>query len=212
VKLVGLSGGIGSGKSTVGRLLTGRGAVVIDVDELSRELQQPGAPMFDAMVDRWGARVVRPDGNLVRQAVADIVFRDQGELAALHAMTNEPIEEELYARVGAHQDSEDAVVLEAALLSGAPGLYGITGLLVVDTPVETAVARLVAARGMTESDARARVANQPTRDSRLEHAGFVLDNAGSMDALERQIDRAWEWLRSQRDARLERRVSAPSAE
>ena len=156
VKLAGLSGGIGSGKSTVAARLAERGAVMIDVDQLSRELQQPGRPVFVAMVERWGTAIVRADGELDRQAVADIVFRDRDEVAAIHAMTNEPMEEEIYARVSAHHDRDEVVMLEAALLAGAPRLYGMAGLLVVDTPEESAIARLVSMRGMSEEDARER--------------------------------------------------------
>src|SRR3954454_9962317 len=87
VKLAGLTGGTGSGKSTVGALLAERGAVIVDVDLLSRELQQPGRPVFVAMVERWGDAIVRADGALDRQAVADIVFNDPNDLAAIHAMT-----------------------------------------------------------------------------------------------------------------------------
>ena len=92
------------------------------------------------MVERWGDAIVRTDGELDRQAVADIVFNDQNELAAIHAMTNVPMEEEIYARVSAHHGTDRVVVLEAALFAGGPKLYGITGLLVVDTPDESAVA------------------------------------------------------------------------
>jgi dephospho-CoA kinase len=209
VKLAGLTGGIGSGKSTVGTLLAERGAVIVDVDLLSRELQQPGRPVFDAMVERWGEAIVRADGELDRQAVADIVFNDQEELAAIHAMTNEPMEEEIYTRVSAHHDTDRVVVLEAALFAGGPKLYGITGLLVVDTPDESAVARIVSGRGMREADARARLANQRPRDERLRHADFVIDNSGSPAALAPQIERAWTWLRALPDSVVVRRLPAP---
>jgi dephospho-CoA kinase len=209
VKLAGLTGGIGSGKSTVGTLLAQRGAVIVDVDLLSRELQQPGRPVFAAMVGRWGDAIVRADGTLDRQAVADIVFNDQDELAAIHAMTNVPMEEEIYARVSAHHDSDRVVVLEAALFAGGPKLYGITGLLVVDTPDELAVARIVSGRGMRESDARARLANQRPREERLRHADFVIDNSGSPAALAPHIERAWTWLRALPDGVIERRLPTP---
>jgi dephospho-CoA kinase len=206
VKLAGLSGAIGSGKSTVAALLAERGAVVVDVDVLLRELQQRGRPVFAAMVERWGTRVVGADGELDRQAVADIVFNDRTELAALHALTNEPVEEEIYARVSAHHDSDRVVVLEAALLLGAAGLYGTRGLLVVDAPEESAITRLVVSRGMPEADARARLENQPSRDVRLRHADLVIDNSGTPDELLPQVERAWTWLRSLPDGEVQRRL------
>ncbi len=209
MKLAGLSGGIGSGKSTVAALLAERGAVMIDVDVLSRELQQPGRPVFVAMVERWGSSIVRADGELDREAVAKIVFNDRDELAAIHAMTNVPMEEEIYALVSAHHDSDRVVILEAALLAGAPRLYGMAGLLIVDVPDESAITRLVTMRGMSEEDARARLAHQLPREERVRHADFVVDNGGAPDALPAQVERAWTWLRSLPDGEVQRRLPPP---
>jgi len=206
MKLAGLAGGIGSGKSTVARLLTAKGALIVDVDLLSRELQQPGRPVFAAMVDRWGARILARDGSLDRQAVASMVFHDREEMAALHAMTDKAIEDAMHERVFLRQGTDGIVVLEAALLAGAPrGLYGVSGLLIVDAPDEVAVDRLVRSRGMEEADARARLASQPPRETRLGNGDFLIDNGGLPESLEPQVERAWEWLRSLPDGVFERR-------
>lgn len=205
MKFVGLTGGIGSGKSTVAAELVERGAVVIDVDLLSRELQEPGMPVFDAMVERWGRNIVGDDGRLDRQAVADLVFADPDEMAALMALTSPALEAALYERVEAYHETDAVVVLEAALLAGTPRLYGIRGLLVVDAPDDEAIRRLVQIRGMREDDARARLAHQPDRDSRRANADLVLDNAGTIDALRGQLDGAWTWIETVPDGHLERR-------
>ncbi|HLG66268.1 MAG TPA: dephospho-CoA kinase [Acidimicrobiales bacterium] len=207
MKFAGLAGGIGSGKSTVAARLVERGAVVLDVDQISREVQQPGQPVYRAMVARWGDAIVGPDGALDRQAVAHRVFADHDELAALMAITTPAIEASIYARVAAHHDTDRVVVLEAALLARNPRLYGIAGLIVVDVPEELAIRRLVTGRGMLERDARARLANQPPREARLQAADFVIDNSGGLEALDEQVEAAWAWLGSLPDGRLEARPS-----
>jgi dephospho-CoA kinase len=206
MKLAGLAGGIGCGKSSVASCLVRRGATVIDVDLVSRELQQPGRPVFDAMVQRWGTRILTPEGTLDRHAVAVIVFASRREMDALMAMTSPAIEDRLYAVVRTHHGRDDVVLLESALLVSSPRRYGMTGLLVVDAPEETALERLVGERGMSEEDARARMSSQLARDLRLRSADFVIDNSGSRDVLEHQVDRAWNWLRSLPDGtfRVER--------
>jgi dephospho-CoA kinase len=208
MKLVALAGGIGCGKSTVSGLLADRGAVVVDVDVLSRELQQPGQPVFIAMVDRWGSRIVGADGSLERQTVADVVFTNREEMAALMAMTSPAIEEGLYQRISQHHGTDRVVLLEAALLSGPRRLYGTTAVMIVDAPEDVAVARLVNGRGMDEADVRARMAHQPARADRLARADHVVDNSGDLDALREQIDAAWTWLHTQPDSEVERRVEA----
>src|SRR5438093_2750439 len=118
MKLVGLGGGIGSGKSTVAAWLAGRGATVIDVDLLSRELQQPGRPVFLAMVERWSTAILTADGVLDRQLVASIAFNDPEEFAALMALTGPAIAAEIVDRAAAHRGTDDVVVVEAAPLLG----------------------------------------------------------------------------------------------
>jgi dephospho-CoA kinase len=198
MKLVGLTGGIGSGKTTVGALLVARGAVLVDADALVRELQQPGTEVFAAMVARFGDRILAADGTLDRQVVADIVFNDPEELKALNAIVHPAVGVEIFRRIEEQTTTDNVVVLDIPLLVEG-GRYKVGGVLVVDTPVEVAVRRLVEQRGMDEADARARIANQVSREERVAKADLVVDNGGSEADLDEQIDRVWAWIQSMPD-------------
>lgn len=191
--LIGLTGGIGSGKSSVSAALQRRGAVIVDADAIVRELQEPGTVVFDEMVERFGAAIVAADGTLDRAAVAGIVFADAEALADLGMIVHPRVHDEIERRVAAEQDSDHVVVLDIPLLdrSGWPGL---AGTIVVDLDPDVAVERLIAYRGFDETDARNRIANQASRDERLTLADFVVDNGGDLDDLEREVDRAWDWI------------------
>lgn len=196
--VVGLTGGIGSGKSTVSTLLAARGAVVVDADGITRELQQPGKPVFDAMVERFGPGIVAPDGSLDRPAVADLVFGDPDALADLNAIVHPAVGAEIAQRMANLAPTSAIVVLDVPLLVESKNAYPVAGLLVVDIDPEVAVQRLVEHRGMREHDVRARMARQATREQRLERADFVIDNEGSLDDLTSQVDAAWKWIHSLR--------------
>lgn len=193
VILVGLTGGIGSGKSTVSAMLADRGAVLIDADAITRELQRPGAPVLSAIVERFGAEVLQPDGTLDRPALAAVVFADPAALADLNAIVHPAVGEEIGRRITAERGTDHVVVLDIPLLVES-GRYTVGGVLVVDVPVEVAIARLVRQRGMDEADARARVARQASREERLARADFVIDNSGDRDSLARQVEAAWAWM------------------
>lgn len=196
--LVGLTGGIGAGKSTVSAALARRGAVVVDADAIVHELQAPGRPVLAAMVERFGPGILNPDGTLDRAAVAAIVFADAEALADLGAIVHPAVRDEIFARVAAQADTDNVVILDIPLLveSGWPDLVGT---IVVDVDPELAVERLVEHRGFTEVDARARMAKQASREERVAKASVVVDNSGSLDELEREVDRAWAWIESRRD-------------
>jgi len=196
VKLVGLTGGIGSGKTTVGALLVARGAVLVDADALVKELQQPGMPVFEAMVERFGDGVVAADGTLDRQAVADVVFNDPEALKALNGIVHPAVGAEVWRRIAAHNDTDDVVIADIPLLAEGSSQLPMSGVIVVDAPNDVQVERLVAFRGFSEADARARIANQASRDERLTKAGFVVDNSGAPEDLKPQIDAAWTWIES----------------
>jgi dephospho-CoA kinase len=198
MKFVGLTGLIGAGKSTVGSGLAARGVVVLDVDNVSRELQEPGRPFYEQIVARWGEVVVRADGHLDREALAGVVFSDRAQLGELTLMAAPLTEQEIVRRASAYCGTDTVVVAEAALYL-AP-MYGMTGLVVVDVPVEVAVTRLVTLRGMSEREARARIASQLSREVRLQHAGFVVDNGGSLEELQSQLDTLFVWMRALPDA------------
>jgi dephospho-CoA kinase len=201
VKLAGLGGGIGCGKSSVAAHFAARGAHVIELDAMTRESQQPGQPIFVAMVARWGERILAPSGELDRQALADLVFGDPGELQALRAITDTPMFNEINRRIAAHFGTDDVVVFEAAQLLGKDRRgYGMKGVIIVDVPVEIAMQRLVQHRGMPEADARRRMEQQMPREERLQYADFVLDNSGTADELHERVDAAWDWLLALPDA------------
>lgn len=213
--VVGLTGGIGSGKSTVSALLTARGVVVIDADAITRELQRHGEPVWQAIVERFGPGVVREDGELDRPALAAIVFADAEALADLNKLVHPAVAVEIARRVDAERGTDRIVVLDVPLLvqrpakprEGEPGEggearpartpYDVAGIVVVDVPVEVAVSRLVGQRGMVEADVRARMANQVSREDRLARADYVLDNSGDLTSLVSQIDALIDWMRRQ---------------
>lgn len=201
--LVGLTGGIGSGKSTVSALLAERGAVVVDADRIARELQQPGSPVLARMADRFGPHIIRDDGSLDRAAVAAIVFGDTPEarqaLADLNGITHPAIQDEIRRRIEAQAGTDRIVVLDHPLLGEHPR-DDITTTIVVDVPVEIAVDRLVRLRGMDETDARNRIASQMSREDRIARATHVLDNSGDLDHLRAQVDLLWRELQHLADA------------
>jgi dephospho-CoA kinase len=190
---IGLTGGIGSGKSTVSRLLARRGAVIVDADAIVHELQAPGAPMLDTLAERFGREIIRDDGLLDRARLAEIAFADTDAVKALNDIVHPAVRTEMAARVAAHAGTNEILVLDVPLVTGKRP-DGTSALVVVDTPVETAIERLVAQRGMTEADARARLGNQISREQRLEMADRVIDNTGDLAALEQQVDDVWAWV------------------
>ena len=192
--VIGLTGGIGSGKSTVSALLAGKGAVIVDADAITREVQQPGTDTFKAMVERFGEGIVGPDGALDRNAVADIVFNDPDALADLNHIVHPAVGAEIASRMQTLAEGDDVVVLDVPLLVESSRAYPVAGLLVVDVDPEIAVHRVVGQRGMREDDVRARMTRQASREQRLARADRVIDNSGDVDDLARQVDEAWEWI------------------
>ena len=198
--VVGLTGGIGSGKSTVSRLLAERGAVVIDADAITRELQVPGTEVFDAMVARFGPAILAPDGTLDRQAVADVVFADPDALADLNAIVHPAVGAEIAARLAAAADAPapvgagaPVVVLDIPLLVET-GRSDVAAVVVVDATEEDQLRRLVDQRGLDPADARARMSRQATRADRLARADQVIDNTADLDHLAGEVARVWDWL------------------
>lgn len=193
--LIGLTGGIGSGKSTVSGLLAERGAVVIDADAITRELQQPGTPVLAAMVERFGDGILAADGTLDRQAVADIVFADSDALADLGRIVHPAVGAEIARRLQDEAETDHVVILDVPLLVES-GRDDMAALVVVDVDPEIALRRLVDQRGMREDDARARMARQASREERRARADVVIDNSGSLDDLRAAVAEAWPRLRA----------------
>jgi dephospho-CoA kinase len=187
---VGLTGGIGSGKSEVSSRLAECGALVIDADKIAREVVEPGTPGLAAVVAEFGEDVLLPSGALDREKVGRIVFADPGRLAALNAIVHPLVGERMQELMDAAP--ADAVVVYDVPLLAENGLAGMYDeVVVVDAPEETQLDRLVARRGMTEEDARARMANQASRADRCAVATHVIDNSGTLADLKTQIDALW---------------------
>ncbi|MFE4672157.1 dephospho-CoA kinase [Streptomyces sp. NPDC056723] len=187
---VGLTGGIGAGKSEVSRLLVEHGAVLIDADRIAREVVEPGTPGLAAVVEAFGNDVLAPDGSLDRPALGAIVFADADRLAVLNAIVH-PLVGARSAELEAAATGDSVVVHDVPLLAEnalAP-LYDV--VVVVDASPETQLDRLVRLRGMSEEDARARMAAQATRDKRLEIADIVIDNDVPLDELHRRVGAVW---------------------
>lgn len=190
--LVGLTGGIGAGKSTVASGLSKRGAVVVDGDVVAKELQVPGSDAVQAIAERFPT-VVDDDETLDRAALARIVFNDAGALADLNAIMLPRIRADIRRRVEALRGSAGVVVLDLPLLAeGRTG--GLSAIVVVDVAPEVALERLVQTRGMSEEDARARMASQASREARLAVADRVIDNSVDVESLESALDDLWEWI------------------
>ena len=189
VKIWGLTGNIGSGKSTVARLLAARGVPVVDADEIAREVVEPGRPAHAEIARRFPG-VLRPDGSLDRKALAARVFADAGELAALNAIVHPRIAEEVAGRMAALADKgHRAAVYEAALIV-ENGLHtGLDGLVVVTSPPQAQLARLRLRDGMTEAEALARIQAQLPEREKTKHATVIIDNRGSEADLAAQVDR-----------------------
>ena len=193
--LVGLTGGIGSGKSTVSSMLAERGAVVVDADQVVRDVQRPGSPVLEKMAERFGPQVIADDGTLDRAAVAAVVFADPEALKDLNKIVHPAVGAEMNRQVMAELSTDHVVVMDIPLLTENPR-EGLQAVIVVDVDTEVQVQRLVQGRGFAEDDARARIAKQATREQRLATATHVIDNSGDLDDLVPQIDRLWGELTS----------------
>ncbi|WP_030988773.1 dephospho-CoA kinase [Streptomyces sp. NRRL S-1813] len=192
---VGLTGGIGAGKSEVSRLLASYGAVIVDADKIAREVVEPGTPGLAAVVAEFGDGVLTPDGSLDRPKLGGIVFSDPEKLKALNAIVH-PLVGARSAELEASAGPDAVVVHDVPLLTenGLAPLYDL--VVVVDAAVGTQLDRLVRLRGMAEDEAKSRMAAQATREQRLAVADFVIDNDGPLEALEPQVRAVWERLRS----------------
>ncbi len=197
--LVALTGGIASGKSTIAARLAEHGAVVVDADAVVRELQQPGMPVLDAIAEAFGADLLRPDGSLDRAALGAVVFADERARHALNAIVHPAVAAESARRFRAALDADPraVVVYDVPLLVEARPDDPWDLVVVAHAPEETRVQRLVQLRGMTEADARARVASQASDERRLAIADAVVETGGDLGATLAQTDALWERLSSQ---------------
>jgi dephospho-CoA kinase len=197
--LVGLTGGIGSGKSTVARMLQARGAVVLDADEFARAAVVAGSPGLRSVVARFGGDVLTTDGELDRRKLASIVFADPQALADLEAIVHPEVRRMIADGIQENLDADRVVVLVNPLLVEMGTHRDCDVVVVVSTIPETQIARSLA-RDMTEDDVRARMAAQLPLDERARAADVLIDNEGTIDDLEREVDVLWQQLRARATA------------
>ncbi len=187
---VGLTGGIGAGKSEVSRRLAERGAVVIDADAVAREVVEPGSPGLAAVAEAFGPGVLKPDGSLDRPRLAEIVFADPASREKLNAIIH-PLVGERMRDLG-RGAAPDAIVVQDVPLLAENGLaHGYDAVIVVDVPPQLQLERLVRERGMSQGQARDRMAAQATREQRLAVADIVIDNSGPLADLDKRVDEVW---------------------
>ena len=196
--MVGLTGGIGAGKSTVAAMLAARGAVVIDADAIAREVVETGMPALAALVDRFGPEILRPDGSLDRPALAAVAFVDDETRKELEAITHPAIGAEFLRRV-AEAPADAVVVHDVPLLVESKRGFEYGAVIVVEAPLEVRLDRLEA-RGVARDDARRRIGLQATDEDRRKVATWVVDNSGDVGHLEKQVGEIW--------SELERRAAA----
>ena len=192
MKLIGLTGAIGSGKSSVSALFERKGAIIIDGDGIAKQLQQKGSTTLQKMVDEFGD-ILLESGELDRAKVAKLVFGDAEMLKRLNAIMHPAIGVEILRQIELNMTTDNVVVLDMPLLVENPR-DGMSGLVVVDVDPEVAIARLVQFRNMNEEDARRRMASQASREDRLKVADRIIDNSGNPESLGSQVDDVWDWF------------------
>jgi dephospho-CoA kinase len=195
VLAIGLTGGIGSGKSAVADLLVGRGAVLIDADQVARDVVTPGGPAYQPLIDRFGPGIVASDGLIDRPALAAVAFADDAARADLNAITHPAIGVAMIEALEAFAETDEIVVLAIPLLTALHReTMKLDKVVVVDCPTDIALERLLSQRKMERADAVARIRAQISREERKENADYVLDNSGDRAALEGEVERLWKWL------------------
>jgi dephospho-CoA kinase len=197
---VGLTGGIGSGKSAVADLLVAHGAVLIDADQVARDVVAPGGPAYQPLIEKFGPGIVAADGTIDRKALAAVAFADEESRLALNAITHPAIGVAMIEARDAHKGTDDIVVLAIPLLTAVHrDTVKLHKVVVVDTPTDVALERLLLQRGFDRADAEARIRSQISREERVQEADYVLDNSGDRAALEAEVDTLWAWLLGARE-------------
>lgn len=189
---VGLTGGIGAGKSTVCDMLERRGATIVDADQIVHELQQPGTDVYREIVEEFGEEVVLPDGALDRKKIADVVFNDSTKLERLNAITHPRVGARFAERVAGLRETDEIVILDIPLLGASrEGSGRVADAVVVVVASEKVRLDRLEERGLPREDARSRMAAQMTDEERMGLADHVLNNDGTREELARQVDELW---------------------
>jgi dephospho-CoA kinase len=193
-----LTGGIASGKSTVARKLVERGAVLIDADEIARQVVEPGTPAWGKIVEHFGREILLSDGRIDRTSLAAVVFNDRTKLALLNEITHPEVMRRIADRMEELKDGDDVVIVDVPLLAEVGADEMFESVVVVVAPETEQIERLRASRGMSEEEALARIASQFSAQQRTAIADWVITNDGSLEQLEREVDRLWNFLQAKR--------------
>jgi len=196
-----LTGGIASGKSTVAGLLVDRGAVLIDADEIAREVVEPGTPAWSKIVEHFGREILLSDRRIDRATLGEIVFDDRAKLSLLNEITHPEVMRRIADRLEELKQTDDVVIVDVPLLAEV-GARDMFDMIVVVTSDEAAqLDRMRATRGMDEAAARARIGAQTSAGERAAIADWLVENDGSLPELEREVDRLWSFLEANRGGR-----------
>lgn len=191
--LIGLTGGIGSGKSTIARRLRDHGAVVIDADDIAREVVEPGKPALAEIISAFGPQILNTDGTLNRSALAEIVFNDSAKRQMLNDIVHPAVRartNELFEQCG----DNDVIIYDVPLLVESNGMYDFDHIIVASAPEPVRVQRLMENRGMTEAEAQSRIESQASEESRLSIADTVINTGSSLENTYLQVDEFWKSL------------------
>lgn len=191
--LIGLTGGIGSGKSTVSRRFASHGAIIVDADAVAREVVEPGTPALSAIVSAFGPAILHTDDSLNRAALGDIVFNDPDALQVLNSIVHPAVRSRTQELIS-EAPAGSIVIYDVPLLVETENSYDFDAIIVTTAPEHVRVERLMENRGMLESEARARIESQAPEADRLRIAHHVIDTSGSLDETYQQVDALWEVL------------------
>jgi dephospho-CoA kinase len=193
MKVIGLTGNIGCGKSVVAKMFEELGAKVIDADQIARMIVQPGEPAWKEIIEKFGKDILKDDGTIDRKKLGKIVFEDEGKREELNQITHPRIIGKIRELIEKYRrENQKVVVVEAALIVEKGGLSDIIDeLIVVTSDEETQIKRLVEGRGLSKEEAISRIRSQMPVEEKVKHATYVIDNSGNLEETRKQVERIW---------------------